>query len=116
MDFPEASYSSAGMATRPLGTLPLTLAPPTARYQAQGRVGDYGTVTVEVSGACVVTLWCFSPASNSWINPGSATSSYQKTFTGAGMDFFAVRPDTLFYITSDTGSITGYTDGEAIVA
>lgn len=116
MDFPEASYSSAGMATRSLGILPLTLAPPTARYQAHGRVGLYGTVSVQVSGACVVTLWCYSPASNTWVNPGSASSSYQKTFTGAGMDYFSVRPGTLFYITSDTGSITGYTDGDAIVA
>lgn len=112
MEFPEATYSSAGMATRSLGVLPLTASPPAnIARSAQGRVGDYGTVTIQVSGACVVTLWCWSPATSSWINPGSATSSYQKTFTGAGMDFFTVRPGTLFYISSDVGSITGYTDG-----
>lgn len=112
MDFPEAVFTAVGTASRSLGTLPT--AAPTRKVDAHGRASLYGHVVVEVSGACIVTIHLWSPASNSWVKPGSASSSYQKTFTGAGMDFFAVRPGTLFFIQSDTGSITGYTDGEPI--
>ncbi|MBS1586945.1 MAG: hypothetical protein JSS82_15525 [Bacteroidetes bacterium] len=114
MEFPEAVYTAAGTAHRQIGstTLPLTASTPSGRNSAHGTAPKYGLVTVQVSGTCTITLWLWSHATQSWVNPGSAAASYQKVFTGAGMDYFAVRPGTPFYISSDVGGVIGYTDGE----
>jgi hypothetical protein len=68
---------------------------------------------IQVNGACAVTLYLWSPASGGWVLPSSASASYQKTFAAAGMDYFTAPPGALFFIKSDTGSITGYTDAPA---
>ena len=114
MDFPNAVYTAAGTAHRQIGstTLPLTASTPSGRQAAHGVSSRYGLVTVQVSGACVITIWLWSDATKTWVNPGSTAASYQKTFTGAGMDYFAVRAGTPFYISADVGGVTGYTDGE----
>lgn len=102
---PNRSYSAAMPTTDPVG-----VSVEAALREAHGKVSDGGTVTVEVSGACTVSIFTFSPASNSWKNPGANATSYQKTFTGAGKDYFVVRPGTLVYLKSSAGTITFYTD------
>lgn len=112
-------YTAAGEATTQIaGNLP-TSAPTATTLQgalkeAHGKVSESGTVTVEVSGACVITLYTFNPSSLKWLPPGSSSASNQKTFTGAGKDYFVARKGTLFFIKSDTGSITGYVDCDPV--
>lgn len=119
---PIPTYSVAGRPCRTLnGGSALPTSAPTsgtlenkpAIAEAHGRVGGRGSVTIEVSGACVLTVYCYSPASKNWRLPSSASSGYQKTFGAAGWDYFQMEPGTLFFIKSDTGSISGWTDAPA---
>lgn len=81
-----------------------------ALTEAHGRVGDNGTVTVEVSGACTVTIYTYGPGSNTWKPPGASSSAYQKVFSAAGKDYFVASPGALFFLKSDTGSLYCWTD------
>lgn len=94
------------------GSLPTS--DPTAKANAHGIVPLSGCVAVEVSAACTLTIFTYSPMSKTWLNPGSASSSYQKTFSAAGWDYFVCPPGYLFYIKSGTSSITAYTDGDPV--
>lgn len=111
-----ASTSMVGASNNVAGTLP-TGAPTLVNTntvqlekEAHGRVPDCGLVTVEVSGACTVTLWIFSPASGNWRNPGVSGSVYTKVFTGAAMDYFVAAPGSYVYLQSSAGSINCWTN------
>lgn len=107
-------FTAAGEPVRSHGNMPTGnpagVSIEAALAEAHGKVSDGGTVTVEVAGGCTVSLFTFSPASNTWKNPGASATSYQKVFGAAGKDYFVVRPGTLVYLKSDTGSIAFYTD------
>ena len=114
LGLPQPVFTQPGMPSRSIGTLPTTDPSGNPLLNAHGRVKEAACVSVEVSGACTLTLFVFSPGSNSWINPSSSTASYQKTFTGAGMDYFVAPPGAFFYLKSSAGSITCYTDGATV--
>jgi hypothetical protein len=117
---PIPTFTAAGTATRQIGasTLPLTTGIQTGSQgsfkngtlQCQGYVPWDGIVTIEVDGACTVTLWLFSKATLTWINPGAAATAYQKTFSAAGMDYFTAKPGELFQITQGATTVHGYTN------
>lgn len=109
--FPEPNYTQPGIVNRSLGTL--ATGNPAAKGDAIGKVPEYACVAIEVSAACTITIFTWSPMTQTWLNPGSATASYQKTFTAAGWDYFILPPQTLFALKSDTGSIKAYTDAPA---
>lgn len=107
-------FTAAALPTRQIGTGALPTSAPTAtdKMVAHGRSPDSSIITLEVSGACILTLWVFSTASGRWINPGASAARYTLTFAaGDKSDFFQVYPGELFYIQSDTGSINCYTNG-----
>lgn len=110
-------FTAAGEPSRQISGAMPTSAPAAVTMQgavkeAHGRVGENGTVTIEVDKACVVTLYTFSPASNTWKPPGSSAASYTKTFSAAGKDYFMAHPGVLFFLKSDTASTTGFIDGD----
>lgn len=80
------------------------------KVMRHGVVPISGRCSIEVSGTCIITLWVFSPASKTWIKFGASSSDYQKSFSGAGADYFGMDPGASIFFQSDTGSITGYTD------
>lgn len=108
-------FTAAAPPARSIGVLPTT--GPTgqtlqaAKLEADGKVGPLGIVSVEVDGACTLTLWIWCPGSQKWRNPGSASSSYQKTFSAAGYDFFVAHPGSLFSLSVASGTINAWTDG-----
>lgn len=99
------------MPDRSLGTLPSGA--PTLVTDAQGRVNVGNTVMLEVSGACTVNIFLWSPISGAWRYPGSASSQYQKVFAAAGIDYFTAPAGAKFYIQASAGTVTGYTDAIA---
>lgn len=106
---PVPVYTAAGMPCRSLGELPA--ADPSATSAPHGKAGPDGVVTIEVSAACVVTIFVKSErGSGNWVLPGSSSASYQKTFAAAGLDYFVLKPGTKFFVRIDSGTITGYTD------
>lgn len=117
LGLPQPIISMAQMPRRSFGTIGTstpTLDPNTNSTAATGIVPDEGHVMVQVSAACILTIRVWSPASLSWVPPGSSSGDYQKTFSEAAMDFFAAPPGAFFHIQSDTGSITGYISTDAI--
>lgn len=99
------------------GNLP-TSDPASTTYQAavgeaHGRVPENEQVCVEVGDAGTVTIFIYSPASNNWRKPGSATSSHQKTFAAAGFDYFSAPRNALFYVRVNTGTVPFWTNGRA---
>lgn len=100
--------AALNMPNRSLGTLPSGA--PTLESQAQGRVNVGNTVMVEVSGACTINIYLWSPTSGAWRLPGSASSQYQKVFTAGGIDYFTAPANAKFYIQAASGTVTGYTD------
>lgn len=112
LGLPQATKTHLCLPNRSLGTLPSGA--PSVVGDAQGKVGDGNTVMVEVSDACTINVFIWSPASGAWRYPGSAASQYQKVFAAAGMDYFTAPAGARFYIQASAGTVTGYTDGAAI--
>jgi hypothetical protein len=109
-DRPQPTYTRLDLPTYSIGELPQT--DPTVIGDAHGKSRDGGRVSVDISGACTLTLFVWSPAAAAWRYPSSAAASYQKTFAAAGMDYFDVPEGALFYIKASAGSITCYADCE----
>lgn len=106
---PNPTYTRMDLPMYSIGTLPT--ASPTLLGHAHGRARDGGRVLIQVSGACTVTVYVWAPAgSGAWLTPSSASSSYQKTFAAAAMDFFDIPEGSLFYLKVDAGTITCYAD------
>ena len=126
--YPQPTFTAAGTATRTLGTLPtpLTNVPGTfgvsrGSFQqgirdSMGVVPPNGIITIEVDRACIVQINLFTKFTLMWLPPGSGSSSYQKTFTQRGFDFFIAKPGELFYMTTDTASVAAATDGDTYPA
>lgn len=87
---------------------------PGAKTEAHGRVPDSGAVTVEVDGACTVSIYVYSLASNKWRLPGADSASYQKVFAGAGYDFFQAPPGALFRLVVASGTVAAWHSGDAV--
>lgn len=111
MLYPQAVFTAAASPNRNMGTLPTSA--PTVAGDAHGRVPAHGLVSIGVSGACTVELFIYS-SSMGWKHPSSGSGGYSKTFSESAFDYLAAHPGELFYIKSDTGSITGHTDGERL--
>lgn len=109
LSLPQATKTQLCMPNRSLGTLPAGA--PSVPADAQGKVGDGNTVMVEVDGACTVNIYIFSKLSKAWRLMGNTTSTYQKVFAAAGIDYFVAPAGALFYIQAASGTVTGYTDG-----
>lgn len=111
---PEVTREGFEMAKTSLGTLPTTT--PTLVSEALGRIPEGGVLTVAVSGNCAITIRLWNPSVKRWEIPGSATTDYTKTFaaSAASFDYFRGPVGALFHIKSDTGSITGHSNGDAV--
>lgn len=110
--YPQPVFTQPEMPSRALSTL--ATADPTVVGDAIGRVPENSCVAVEVNKACVITIFTWMPTSGTWKNPGSAASSYQKTFTAAGWDYFVCPPGAKFALKSDTASTTAWTSAPAV--
>lgn len=92
------------------GTMPTstpTTAPVNSSYY-HGVVPESGCVSVQVGASCIVEIYVWMPATKTWVHPGSASASYQKTFTEACFDYFVAPPGLRFYLKSDTADIATY--------
>lgn len=110
LGLPQDTRALLRLPNRSLGTLPS--ASPTVKGDAHGIVSDGNTVMVEVSGACTINIFLWSPISGAWRLPGSASSQYQKIFAAAGMDYFTAPSGARFYIQASSGTVTGYVDAQ----
>lgn len=117
--YPVPVFTAAGSAERKIGstTLPLTASgmPASggilqAQKDAHGMAPVNGIITIEVDGPSTIQINVWSKATNAWIVPGSTSTQYQKTFAGAGFDFFVLAPGSLFYISQGATTVNGYTD------
>jgi hypothetical protein len=110
LGLPQPTVQQICMPNPSRAALSLTTTAPTVIGNAHGKVLVYGSVMVEVDTGCTVTIYLWSHASNSWVLPSSASASYQKTFAGAGMDYFLAPPGALFYLKLSASTATAYTD------
>ena len=110
--YPQPTFTQPELPSRQITATTLPTTAPTNKFTdvPHGRVNANAVVGIEVSGACTLSIYILSPMSCNWVPAGSSPLEYQKTFTGAAIDCFGAPPNAPFFIRSDTGGITAYTD------
>lgn len=101
------------------GKIP-TSSPAARKDVAHGRIPISGTLTVEVSDPSAdasVSLKIWSHMQNKWVNPGSSSSNFSKTFLAANnesYDYFTGAAGALYYLQSTVADIYAWDNGDAV--
>jgi len=119
----ETTKSDLRMAHKPLnatdGKIP-TSSPATRKDVAHGRIPISGVLTVEVSDPSAdasVTLKIWSVMQSKWVNPGSTSTNFSKSFLAANnesFDYFTGPAGALYYLQSTVADIQAWDNGDAV--
>lgn len=86
----------------------------TARNEAHGCIPESSWVTIEVDGACDITMFVFSRASNTWVLAGGTSARHKIACVAAAEDDFRGPAGQMVYFKSSTGDINGFTSARPV--